>query len=110
MDNKKRFGISFSALLLIVALMLPAAVQFAHTFEGHNHVACNDQTTHFHETVTKCGICDFHLASFNYKIAEYPEFVVVVIPSEVINELSSVRFHSFKITNTQLRGPPYIFS
>ncbi len=109
MDFKKQLGKNIAALLLFVALMLPTAVQFVHMFEGHEHISCKDVTTHIHQDVPDCHICDFHLASFNYDIAEYPNLLLANIPLKFEANLASLRFHSFKITNTQLRAPP-IFS
>lgn len=109
MDFKKQLGKNLAALVLFAALMLPTAVQFFHMFEGHEHVACLEQKTHLHESIVKCEIVNFHLASFNYDIAEYPELAIPTIPVKVETNFASLQFHSFKITNTKLRGPP-IFS
>lgn len=109
MDYKKQLGKNIAALLLFVALMMPTAIQFFHMFEGHEHIACTEQTTHLHKTIEKCDICHFHLASFNYDIAEYIQIISPVIPVKIEADFASLQFHSFKITNTQLRAPP-IFS
>ncbi|MBT0608373.1 hypothetical protein [Aequorivita echinoideorum] len=107
MENKNWFGKNITALLLAIALLLPAAVQFAHAFDEHKHEVCSDQTTHLHETISKCGICDFHLATYNYTISEYPDFIMAVLPSEKNQSLYSELFYIFTITNTQLRAPPF---
>ena len=109
MDYNKQIGKNITALLLFVALMLPSAIQFIHMFEGHEHIACTEQTTHIHKSVVKCDICSFHLASFNYGIVEYPELLLPKIPVNIKANFASLQYHSFKITNTQLRAPP-IFS
>lgn len=109
MDNKKQFGKNLLALVLFAALLLPTAVQFFHILEGHEHITCSEKTTHIHKSVTTCDICDFHLVSFNYNIAKYSNLLVPKIPIRVDVSFTSLRFHSFKITNTQLRAPP-IFS
>lgn len=109
MDFKKQIGKNLAALMLLVAFMLPTAVQFYHSFEGHEHNTCTEQKTHIHKTVSKCEICSFHLASFNYDVAEYPDLVLSTIPVKIEADFASLQFHSFKITNTQLRAPP-IFS
>ena len=109
MDYKKQIGKNITALLLFVALMLPSAIQFIHMFEGHDHVACTKQTTHLHETVVKCDIYSIHLASFNYDIAEYPNLLLPKIYVEKKINFAFLQYHSFIISNTQLRAPP-IFS
>jgi hypothetical protein len=109
MDYKKQIGKNIAALLLFVALMLPTAIQFFHVFEGHDHIACTEQTTHIHKSSVKCEIGHFHLASFNYDIYQYPVLLQPDIPVKIEADFASLQFHSFKITNTQLRAPP-IFS
>lgn len=109
MDSKKQLGKNIAALLLFAALMLPTAIEFIHMFEGHEHITCNDRTTHIHKSVLKCEICHFHLASFNYDITEYPNLLLPKIPVKIEANFTSLQFHSFKLTNTQLRAPP-IFS
>jgi len=107
-DYKKQLGKNIAALLLFAALMLPTAVQFVHMFEGHEHIACTEQSTHIHKSVVKCDICHFHLASFNYDIDQYPEIFLPTIPVKIETNFASLQFHSFKITNTQLRAPPIL--
>lgn len=109
MDYKKQIGKNITALLLFVALMLPTAIPFIHMFDGHEHIACAEKTTHIHKSVVTCEICSFNLASFNYDIAEYRELLLPKIPVKLEANFTSLQYHSFKITNTQLRAPP-IFS
>ncbi len=109
MDYKKQIGKNIVALLLFAAIMLPTAVQFFHVFEDHEHIVCNEKSTHIHESISKCDICDFHLASFNYDLAKYPDLELPKIPVKNDVNFASLQFHSFKTTNTQLRAPP-VFS
>lgn len=109
MDNRKQFGKNITTLLLLIALMLPTVIQFSHIFDDHGHSPCEELSTHFHQGDTNCHICDFHLASFNYDIAEYPELSLPVVPIEIIESLSSLQIHLIVLTNTQLRAPP-VFS
>ncbi len=109
MEDKKQFGKNLVALLLFVALMVPTAVQFFHMFEAHEHTACSENATHVHQSATKCDVCDFHLASFNYDIAKYPDLELPKISEEVNLNFASLNFQPFKISNAQLRAPP-IFS
>ena len=108
MDYKKQLTKSIASLALLIALMLPTAVQFIHMFEGHEHIACSENKTHIHKSSTKCEICSFHLGSFNYDITEYPDLLVSEIPMNVKDTSTSLLFHSFKVTNTQLRAPPVL--
>ena len=108
MDYRKQIAKNILALLLFVALMLPTAVQCFHMFEGHKHITCTENTTHIHKSVTECDICDFHLASFNYDLAQFPDLGLPKIPEKVDLDFNSLQLHSFKITNTQLRAPPFL--
>ena len=108
MDYRKQIGKNILTLLLLVALMLPTAIQFFHMFEGHDHITCSEKITHIHKSITKCDICDFHLAASNYDIANYPDLLLPKIPVKIETNFTSLQFHSFKITNTQLRAPPII--
>jgi hypothetical protein len=109
MDNKKQLGKNIAALLLLIALMLPTVIPFIHIFEGHEHIACSEKTTHIHKNVIKCEICSFNLATFTYDIIEYRELLRPKIPVKIEVNFASLQYHSSKITNTQLRAPP-IFS
>lgn len=110
MRIEKQIFHAIKALLLISALMLPDAIQVSHIFQGHEHNVVNDQDTRIHTQVTDCQICHFQLASFNYELAKYVELLIPPIPVKVEIQLSSLLFHSFKKTNTQLRAPPYFLS
>lgn len=109
MDYKKQIGKNIAALLLFAVLMLPSAIPFIHIFHGHEHIACTEKTTHIHKSVVKCEICSFRFVSFNNDIAKYPELLLPKIPVKIEVNFASLQYHSFKITNTQLRAPP-IFS
>ena len=106
---KKQIGKNVITLLLFAAFMLPTAIQFFDMFEDHEHITCTEKTTHIHKSIEKCDVCDFHLVSFNYDIVIYPDLILPKIPIKVDANLASLQFHSFKITNTQLRAPP-VFS
>ena len=109
MKYKKQIGKNIIALLFLVAIMTPFAIQFFHMLEGHEHNTCTETTTHIHKSVTKCDICSFQLTPFNYYIPKYPDLLLPKIFVKVKVDFTSLQFHSFKTTNTQLRAPP-IFS
>lgn len=108
MEYRKQIGKNILALLLFTALLLPTAVQFFHVFEAHEHITCKEKTTHIHKTINKCDTCDFYLTSFNYDIAKFPNLQLPKINTAVNTKLTSLQFHSFIITNTQLRAPPIL--
>lgn len=109
MNYKKQIGKNIIAVLLFIALAIPSAIQFFHMFEGHEHITCTEKVTHIHKSVTKCELCSFYIASLVYDIAKYPDLLLPKIFVKVKIDFTSLQFHSFKTTNTQLRAPP-IFS
>lgn len=109
MGLKKQFGKSIAAFVLLTALMLPGAVQFFHMLEGHEHVVCTDKEIHVHQTIEKCEVCSFHFTPFNFDTADFPDLEVPKVFVKRTIDFASLLFHSFKITNTQLRAPP-VFS
>ena len=50
---KNQLGKNIAAVLLLLALILPTAIQFSHMVEGHEDVTCNDQSTHIHKSSKK---------------------------------------------------------
>lgn len=107
MQRSKHLGKTITSILLLVALLFPSAVQFAHAFENHDHRPCEEISTHLHQDSTECQVCDFQMATFEYKIIAYPEFLIPTIISKAEKLFSSLLLSSFKKTNTQLRAPPY---
>jgi hypothetical protein len=95
----------FAATVFSFALLLPSAIQFAHTFEGHEHKACTEFSTHIHKKQLDCSICDFHFSIFNYTPQELPEFAVLdgFQKNETVYFLPEFKLHS---THYFLRGPP----
>jgi len=110
MEKGNQIRQAIASLVLLCTLMLPTFIQISHIFQGHEDVVCTDQRTHFHKDVSDCQICDFNFTPLNYDIAEYPDLVLTDIPLKVEKQFSSILFHSFKITNTQLRAPPHFLS
>lgn len=96
-----------ASLLLFSILMFPNAIQFSHAFEAHEHAPCTEKSTHIHQAIPNCDICDFHFVPFSYKIQVYPEFFDPNVPEKVEKHFSTLLYHPFKKTNTQLRAPPY---
>ena len=104
-----QLGKNIAALLLLLAILLPTAIQVSHMIEGHDDVACNDHSTHFHKSEKTCEICAFHLTSFSYNIATYPDLLLVHISVKVNTTYTSLQLYFSTLTNNQLRGPP-VFS
>lgn len=106
MNQKKQVGRVIVALMLFVAIMLPTSVQLFHAFEGHEHIACTKKASHIHEFSSKCDICDFHLASFDYQFINLPDLGSPEISTKQVTNFDSFHFYTLRFTNTQLRAPP----
>ncbi|MBK5212436.1 MAG: hypothetical protein JJE55_02095 [Flavobacteriaceae bacterium] len=94
-----------TAAIFSFALLLPTAVKFAHTFEGHEHKACTESSTHIHKKQLDCSICDFHFSIFDFKPQEITEFALL----NGFQKTKTVYLLPKFIQNTShyfLRGPP----
>ena len=94
-----------AATIFSLALLLPTAVKFAHIFEGHEHRACTDLSTHLHENQLECSICDFHFSIFNFTPQQFSEFSISHSFKSVETYYLLPEF-SKKTTHYLLRGPP----
>jgi hypothetical protein len=106
---KNQLGKNIAAVLLLLALILPTAIQFSHMVEGHEDVTCNDQSTHIHKSSKTCEVCAFHLTSISYDLATYPDLSLLQISVKVSTNYTPLQLYFSTLTNKQLRGPP-IFS
>jgi hypothetical protein len=95
------------AAIFSLALLLPTAVQFAHTFEGHEHKACTDISTHLHEKQLDCSICDFHFSIFTFIPLESPDFTVFHSFQNIEFFYSTSPFN-LDPSHYFLRGPPQL--
>jgi hypothetical protein len=86
--------------------MFPAIVQFSHSFQEDDHEVCSEKTVHVHEAIPDCPICHFHLATFHYDFAEYPNLILTVIPTAVEEFFTSPHPRFFLKAGIQLRAPP----
>lgn len=103
---KNQIGKIVAAIMLLLAIMLPTAVQFGHLIEGHDSIACSDKSTHFHKSEKTCEICDFQITSLNYDIAKYPNSILLQVYAHVNSTLDPLHLHYSTLTNKQLRAPP----
>ena len=105
-NSKKQFVNNIIASFLLMFLLLPIAFQFVTIFEKHEHIVCSEQQVHVHKSIVECEICSFHFTPLNYNLVHHNELEILLIPGTTQERAYSLLFHSFKITNTQLRGPP----
>lgn len=103
---KNQLGKTLASVLLLLALILPTAIQFSHTIEGHESDTCNERSTHIHKTEKICEICDFHFTSISYDIAKYPDLLLPQISIKLSTDFTSLQFYHPTLTSKQLRAPP----
>ncbi len=97
-----------TATLLLLVVLLPSAIKFAHIFENHKHEVCNNPTdTHFHEVDIDCEFYKFKLNTvFSFK-ALNSEIFTFKDHYKIID--SQYQFVSdFQRLPFALRGPPYL--
>ncbi|MAZ72834.1 MAG: hypothetical protein CMC70_06775 [Flavobacteriaceae bacterium] len=107
MKQLKHIAISFLAHCLVLAVVLPSIVQFAHIFENHEHTFCGTVETHLHEQKLDCELDHFQVITYNF----IPQQAYTsVLPEEnfsVTIRTATAVYTSLKQTHS-LRGPPAV--
>ncbi len=95
------------SLVVLATLLLPIGIQFAHSFEEHEHIVCNSvDNQHIHEQELDCSFCHVQLNTSsifeeqNFKLKE----------TTIIDEkpLSSTDNHiQVYLYFNSSRGPPF---
>lgn len=107
MHISEQFRLKLSAIVLLVALLLPTTVQLLHSLENHKHTACGEVTTHLHERTIDCSIGSFHFSTFTFEpLPNLPQLVSETFSNNKIGYFSS-EIIGFQNT-IFLRGPPAI--
>jgi hypothetical protein len=105
LTQKNEISTKFIALLLIFALLIPAAIQFSHAFEDHKHDVCTENTTHIHLEKKACSPCDFHFSTFTFEAQSFQTLLVSkTFLKPIPLEVSSLK--NTKYGYSQQRGPP----
>lgn len=95
------------SLLLSFLVLLPYAIKFEHLFEDHQHISCNENTTHLHQKNFDCSLDAFSFSSFNFSF-EIFIFSGSFIPFPKKNyhyETHHIVLNKWFVT---LRGPPKV--
>lgn len=103
---KQHFIFKGFSILLVFAVLLPAAVKIGHVFENHAHEVClNKSTTHFHTLDLECEFYKFKLANHFFPIPENIDFLETV-ENHAISTSQYVFLSPFQQLHFSLRGPP----
>lgn len=94
------------AVLLLIAVVLPTAVKFAHIFEDHKHEVCTNLTdTHYHEVEIDCEIYKFKLSTV-FSFETYASELIVIDNNHSITGSQYQFVSEFQRLPFSLRGPP----
>lgn len=93
-------------IVLIIALLVPSFVKFAHIFENHKHEVCeNPQKSHYHEFDVDCEFYKFKLNPQTTTI--FDDFVTLDIEENYKLITSLYHFiNDYQRLSFSLRGPP----
>jgi len=106
--NKQHIGFKLIAIVLLCAIILPAAVKFNHIFENHKHEICKGEPqAHIHEVDLDCEFYKFNLETYNYTFTTYPNLIQSNTISNAVNTLTAKMVITGNTTPKQLRAPPY---
>ncbi|PNQ73133.1 hypothetical protein C1T31_09095 [Hanstruepera neustonica] len=105
-DKPHKIIITLS-LLLVVSLLVPSAVKFAHAFENHKHEVCtNKSSVHIHTLDLDCEFYKFKIANqFVHKFKNV-DFINIE-DNHGITESQYQFISEYQRLQFSLRGPPF---
>ena len=107
MINEKQIVKNSLASLLLLLLLFPTIATFYHHLGEHEHIVCSENEAHIHQSVSSCDLCDFSLLSFDFKIADFPDFKESIVDVKLNGTFKALQLNTFCPTNKQLRAPPF---
>jgi len=94
--------------ILLVGFLIPMGINFAHSFEDHEHVVCNaKELKHFHELEHDCSSLHYNIQSFVYSISQQQFVFIKKISTEVLLNNTSNYLGVF-ISLKKSRAPPIL--
>lgn len=108
MRKLARILVSFTCLLLVIAILAPSVAKLAHAFNGHPHLECEKLgSLHIHQGELDCNFHKFqHFPQFHTLFTDLPQYYSPAVSTDNFNHysfLSKYQKHHF-----ELRGPPYV--
>lgn len=92
------------ALLLCVAILVPAIERNVHLFKHRNDIHCNSSEKHFHTSEHNCSICDYTIPLQEFNAVSY-SFNFYPSATKFFNNYTSCSTLSCAAT-TASRAPP----
>ena len=105
--TQQHIAFKFTTLLLVLTLLMPSAVKFAHIFSHHEHEVCEGESkTHLHTLDVDCTFYKFNLNNqYTFSIQSFNFFVLEDNYQDIFTEY--LFLDSFQTLHFSLRGPPY---
>ncbi|MGB6268565.1 MAG: hypothetical protein WBF67_06085 [Olleya sp.] len=108
MKTQQNIFIKIASVVLLLAVLLPSAVKFAHVLEQHKHEVCTDNSsTHMHEMDLDCEFYKFKINPvFSFKI----DYSALETPIQNYLKITS-QYHfisTYQKLGIALRGPPQL--
>ncbi|SFD37934.1 hypothetical protein [Algibacter pectinivorans] len=103
---KEHIVFKLLTVVLVLTLLIPAAVKFAHVFEHHNHKVClGENSTHIHEVDLDCEFQKFSITHHFKLTVEFIEFFKTLTPTCNFN-VTYKFLNNYRPLSFSLRGPP----
>ncbi|TCK69200.1 hypothetical protein DFQ05_0720 [Winogradskyella wandonensis] len=105
-DFKRHIIARLSAVLLVMAILAPSMVKFAHGFQNHEHEVCYGKSkSHLHEIDIDCDFYKFKLN--NQYVHKLKQIDVLELEHHLEDITSQYHFVSdYQRLQLSLRGPP----
>ncbi|WGD34615.1 hypothetical protein [Olleya sp. YS] len=108
MKTQQNIIIKILSVVVLLAVLFPSAVKFAHVLEQHEHEVCIDNsTTHMHEVDFDCEFYKFKLTTQYYSLLESDDLILEDNYSKICNTSYNFRYNHQQLSYS-LRGPPQL--
>ena len=106
MIERKQMLKSLAALGLMLTLLVPTFVQFAHVFGVHEHFVCTETDSHLHQTPVKCDICTVQMTAFDYGLETFGVSDLLELQVELTQQTVTIQAGALIFNSNPHRGPP----
>lgn len=96
--------------MLVITLIIPSAIKFAHIFTHHNHkheVCKGEKKVHLHTLDLDCEFYKFKIANYYYFLFEHNNLSI----KDAHNKTTALTYkflNNHRPLSFSLRGPPFL--
>jgi len=103
---KQHIIFKLATLIIVVSILVPTAVKFAHVFSHHKHQVCKEgNKTHIHKVDLDCEFHKFQLnKNFTFNKLAFTLFSPQEKPIEIVSQYQFIS--EYQHLQFSLRGPP----